>query len=180
MGILDALFRFRKPPPMTLDPLLSMPDASVDLEQAGVVFTGKAGLCFKGPGTKDFEDMIRSIEAVLKGAGAQFGIVQDEYRYTWVVLTGDMATAVASISHVHETLKDAGYERDLLCAVFSFRQGDRRIYWIYNRQGKFYPFAPIDKERDVVMELRLKGLAPATMPLEESISQWYPLWDLPF
>jgi hypothetical protein len=32
----------------------------------------------------------------------------------------------------------------------------------------------------MVLEWKTKMLAPAEMPLETSLSQWYPLWDLPF
>ncbi len=181
MGFLGSLLRlFRKPPPMTLDNLFTLPDASVDLERNGIVFAGKAGVSFKAPETKEFGDLQEDIKAILKGAGSQFDVAWDDYGYTWVVISGDMAMAVASIDLVYETLKDADYDKYLLCAVFEFRKDDRPIYWIYNKHSLFYPFAPQGKERDVLLELRLRNLAPATLPLETSLSQWFPLWDLPF
>jgi hypothetical protein len=177
MGLLDFLFGKKRP--MTVDNLFVLPDASVDLEKAGFVFAGKAGVCFRASETKEFGDLLERIEAILKGARAQFEVVGDEYGYTWIVLSGDISTAVASIDLVYETLKDAGHDHSLLCAAFEFRKDDRTVYWIYNRRGKFYPFAPLGRERDVVLELKLKMLAPAEMPVETSLSQWYPLWDLP-
>jgi hypothetical protein len=178
MGILRALFGKKRP--MTLDNLFVLPDASVDLEKAGIAYAGTAGVCFRAPDTREFADLLVHIEAILKGARAQFEVLADEYGYTWIVLSGDISTAVTSIDLVYETLKDAGNDKALLCAAFEFRKDDRAVYWIYNRQGKFYPFAPQGRERDMVLELKLKMLAPAEMPLETSFSQWYPLWDLPF
>jgi hypothetical protein len=178
MGILRALFGKKRP--ITLDNLFVLPDASVDMEKAGIVYAGKAGVCFKAPDTKEFGDLLEQIKAILKGARAQFEVVGDEYGYTWIVLSGDISTAVASIDLVYETLKDADLAGSLLCAAFEFRKGDRAIYWIYNKRGMFYPFAPLGKERDMVLELKIKMLAPAEMPLETAFSQWYPLWDLPF
>lgn len=178
MGILRALFGKKRP--MTLDNLFVLPDASVDMEKEGIVYAGKAGVCFKAPDTREFGDLQERIKAILKGARSQFEVREDEYGYTWIVMSGDISTAVASIDLVYETLKDAGLDSALLCAAFEFRKDDLAVYWIYNRQGRFYPFAPRGKERDMVLELRLKMLAPAEMPLETSFSQWYPLWDLPF
>jgi hypothetical protein len=178
MGILRTIFGKKRP--MRLDNLFVLPDAGVDMEKSGIVYTGKAGVCFRAPDTKEFGELLEQIKAILKGARAQFEIVGDEYGYTWIVLSGDISTAVTSIDLVYEKLKDAGYDNGLLCAAFEFRKDDRPVYWIYNRHGKFYPFAPQGKERDIVLELKIKMLAPAEMPLEASFSQWYPLWDLPF
>jgi hypothetical protein len=178
MGILRVLFGKKRP--MTLDNLFVLPDASVDMEKAGIVYTGKAGVCFKAPDTKEFGDLLEQIKAILKGAGAQFEVLGDEYGYTWIVLRGDISTAVTAIDLVCETLKDAGLDNMLLCAAFEFRKDDQAVYWIYNRQGRFYPFAPRGRERDMVLELKTKMLAPAEMPLETALSQWFPLWDLPF
>jgi hypothetical protein len=178
MGILRTIFGKKRP--MTLDNLFVLPDASVDMEKAGIVYAGKAGVCFRAPDTKEFGELLERIKAILKGARAQFEVTGDEYGYTWIVLSGDISTAVTSIDLVYETLKDAGYDNSLLCAAFEFRKDDRPVNWIYNRQGKFYPFAPQGRERDMVLEWKTKMLAPAEMPLETSLSQWYPLWDLPF
>jgi hypothetical protein len=177
MGILRTLFGKKRP--MTMDNLFAMPEASIDMEKAGVAYAGRAGVCFRAQDTKDFRNLLERIEAILKGAHAQFDTREDEYGYTWIILSGDISTAVTSIDLVYETLKDAGFDNGLLCAAFEFRKDDRPVYWIYNKRGKFYPFAPLGRERDVVLELKLKMQAPEEMPVETALSEWYPLWDLP-
>ena len=178
MGIFGTLFG--KMQPMKLDNLFVLPNVSIDMEKAGMVYAGKSGVCFKASDIKEFLEVLDQVRAILKGASSKFDVMRDEYGYTWIVISGDIPTAVASIDLVYETLKEAGYERRILCAAFEFSKDEKAVYWIYNRQGKFYPFAPTGKERDVVLEMKLKMLAPEEMPVEAELSQWYPLWDLPF
>ena len=120
MGILRTLFGKKRP--MTLDNLFALPDASVDMEKAGIVYAEKAGVCFRAPETKEFDDLLEQIKAILKGARAQFEVLRDEYGYTWIVMSGDISTAVTSIDLVYETLKDAGHDGALLCAAFEFQE----------------------------------------------------------
>jgi hypothetical protein len=55
------------------------------------------------------------------------------------------------------------------------------VYLVYlAKQGTFYPFAPRGGEkRDTEVELRLRAVLGADLPVEHDLSRWFPLWDLP-
>jgi hypothetical protein len=55
------------------------------------------------------------------------------------------------------------------------------VYLVYlAKRGTFYPFAPTGKERrDNELELSLKSTIGSDLPIEEDLSRWFPLWDLP-
>jgi hypothetical protein len=79
------------------------------------------------------------------------------------------------------TLELNGFDRSLLAAAFQFELDGQRIYWLYNfKRGLFYPFVPkANRERDNILELRLKSLMAQELPIEQDTSRWYPLWDIP-
>jgi hypothetical protein len=55
------------------------------------------------------------------------------------------------------------------------------VYVVYlAKRGTFYPFAPSGKEkRDTELELRLRSVLGKDLPIEEDLSNWFPIWDLP-
>jgi len=56
------------------------------------------------------------------------------------------------------------------------------VHWIYNvKRATFYPFAPAggDQQRDNERELRLKAQMESELPIEQDMSRWFPLWDVP-
>ena len=57
----------------------------------------------------------------------------------------------------------------------------RPLYLVYlAKQGTFYPFAPRGHEqRDNELELRLKSVVASDLPVENDLSRWFPIWDLP-
>jgi hypothetical protein len=181
MGILDALFG-RKEQPAATDGLFKLPDATLELQQTGFAYAGKAGVCFRPFDTVDFEQTKADILKVLAGGDlcSACRTAADEYGYMWIVVEGDLETAVASIHAIYEMLGDEGYGRYILCSVFKYEKGSLKLYWIFNKKGRFYPFAPAGRERDVPLELRMKALAADLLPAENALSQWYPLWDMPF
>lgn len=181
MGLLDAIFR-KKPPVSKADNLFKLPVVTIDLEQAGFSFAGKAGVCFRPFDTTDFEQTKSDILKILKSADpvTNYVTIPDSFGYLWIIIQGSIDTAVASINMIYTMLEDAGYDQYILCSVFEYVKGARKIYWIYNKKGKFYPFAPVDKERDVALELRLKALTAESLPVEGSVTLWFPLWDMPF
>jgi hypothetical protein len=84
----------------------------------------------------------------------------------------------------------------LLCSVFGFGKADEAraddtreggpalstsVYIVYlAKRGTFYPFAPIGKEqRDTELELRLRSVIGSDLPIEEDLTRWFPLWDIP-
>ena len=180
MGLLDGL-RGKKPAPASADGLRGLPEAAASLQQAGIPYGGKAGICFRPFDTTDFDATKSAILAQLKravGHGA-LATASDEFGYLWALLAGNIGPAVASIQSIYQALQGGGLEQYILCSVFRFAKDGRAVYLIYNRDGQFYPFAPLDKERDIPLELKIKGLLKGSLPVEKAITRWYPLWGLP-
>jgi hypothetical protein len=185
MGILDALFGIRKLSPPRTDDLFKLPPACVTMESAlDIKPSGKAGICFRAFDTKNFEDVKGDIVGILNNSDfkGRYGVVEDEYRFTWVVLENPSADDLtAGIHMVSQLLIDGGYGEHILCAVFEFKKYTQALYWVYNyRRGRFYPFVPQNnKERDVALEFRLKTLVSDELPID-SLDYWYPIWGIPF
>jgi len=57
----------------------------------------------------------------------------------------------------------------------------RRLYLIYNYKSKrFYPFAPIgSRERDYDTEMLVYSILKDELNMENDVSKWYPIWDIP-
>jgi len=213
MGILDTLLGRSKPVRPNLDALFSLPSAAVTLETAaGLVLSGRAGVCWMPPAGQSATEVQREISALLDipdnpadagqstaeadqsttgAGGAASGVLtqaEDSYGYRWLLLDDtDVEDLVNRVHLVNSTLADNGWGPQLLCSVFSVvpaRGADstaRPFYLVYLfKRGTFYPFAPIGKERrDSELELRARALMGSDLPVEEDLSRWFPLWDLP-
>ena len=56
------------------------------------------------------------------------------------------------------------------------------MHFIYNvKRATYYPFVPAggDQQRDNARELQLKAQLERDLPIEEDLSRWFPLWDVP-
>lgn len=203
MKILDTLLGRTKPVKPNLDALFSLPSAAVTLQvSAGLVPTGRAGVCFKPPSGQAFADMQKEIEqlldlpedaddAAVTEAGAPGPVkvtdVADSYGYHWIILEGSgIDDLVTRVHVVHSSLEDAGWGTQLLCSVFGFGKGDEvaaatSVYIVYlAKRGTFYPFAPTGKEqRDTELELSLRATIGSDLPVEDDLARWFPLWDIP-
>jgi hypothetical protein len=147
MGLLDTLLGRSKPVRANLDNLFSLPSAAVTLQvSAGLVPTGRAGVCFKPPAGQPFEEVQAELEQVLRvddkgdvspagaatpGAAAAPGAtaspaptvrhVGDSYGYRWIIIEGGAIDDLVTRVHVvHSSLEDAGWSTQLLCSVFGF------------------------------------------------------------
>ena len=189
MGFLDILRgkrELKKPAP---DRLFAMSTAQIAMETGmGLHSSGKAAIVFQPLATADFEGIVRDMEEVVRGTGADAGTQidarDDDYGYRWMVLSDpDFEDLVVGVNAVSTALEGGGYGDRILCAVFSFRdERDRRVYWIYNyKRGAFYPFVPAggEQQRDTERELRLKAQIGADLPLEAELERWFPLWGIP-
>jgi len=102
----------------------------------------------------------------------------------WVIVMDEQFENLVSDIHVvSSTLIDAGYDEQILCAVFKFKN-QKTVFWIYNyKQGEFYPFVPVDatqRLRDYSYEFRLRSIMQQELPVEQELERWYPIWDVPF
>jgi hypothetical protein len=113
---------------------------------------------------------------------------EDRFGFRWLLLDDpDLDTLVTRVHLVNSTLSDNGWGPQLLCSVFGFGPGPgsgsdvRHFSLVYLfKRGTFYPFAPDGKEhRDNELELRLRAVLGADLPVEPDLSRWFPLWELP-
>lgn len=193
MRILDTLLGKTKPVEANLDSLFSLPSAAVTLEaEAGLVLSGSAGVCFKPPSGQPFEETQQEIRELLTSQPA--GQVpeaplpsvrqqSDSFGYRWLLLEDPTTEGLVTAVHmVNSTLQDHGYGPQLLCSVFSLKGGEPgRAYLVYlYKRGTFYPFVPTGKEtRDNEAELRLRAVVEGDLKVEDDLTRWFPLWDIP-
>ena len=188
MGFLDVLRGKRKLAQPAPDRLFAMSTAYVAMQTGmGLHSAGKAAIVFQPLATADFEGIVRDMEEVVRGTGADAGTQidarDDDYGYRWMVLADpDFDDLVVGVNAVSSALEGGGYGERILCAVFAFRDGaGTPAYWIYNyKRGAFYPFAPAGaQERDTERELRLKAQIGGDLPIEPELERWFPLWGIP-
>jgi hypothetical protein len=142
MGIFDTILGRTKPVRANLDALFALPSAAVTLQvSAGLVSTGKAGVCFKPPAGQNFADMQAELEKLLElgevtnsttpapasptgsppAATLTVRHVGDRFGYRWILVEGGgIDDLVTRVHMVHSSLADAGWSAQLLCSVFGF------------------------------------------------------------
>ncbi len=207
MGLFDTLLGRTKPVRANLDALFALPSAAVTLQTAaGIESSGMAGVCWKPPPGQSATEVQREIGELLQipddpiddeehGQGGNAGGVagamtqaEDTYGYRWLLLRdAELDDLVTRVHLVNSSLTDNGWGPQLLCSVFNFvpaadaAPGTRGLYLVYlYKRGTFYPFAPDGKEhRDTELELRIRAVLGSDLPVEQDLSRWFPLWDLP-
>ena len=189
MGLFDVLTGKRKLAMPAPDRLFAISTANVTLETTlEITSRGSAAIVFQSLATADFRSIVRDTEEVVKATAEDSGTTvetsEDSYGFSWLVLRGtDFEQLVVGINAVGTALQEGGYGDRLLCAVFAFKDAQRRpVYWIYNyKRGSFYPFVPSggEQQRDNERELVLKAQIGSELPLEGELQRWFPLWGIP-
>jgi hypothetical protein len=188
VGLLDTILGRTKPVRANLDALFALPTAALTLQSAGgLVTSGHAGVCWKPPPGQGAADAQKEISELV---GEGFGHAQDSFDYGWLLLDdSDLDELVTKIHMANSTLQDNGWGPQLLCSAFGFvpaadAPDDARAFrlvYLFKR-GTFYPFAPVDsgkERRDTELELRIRTMVGADLPVEPDLSRWFPLWDMP-
>ena len=173
---------------------------------AGVCFKPPAGQSFEEV-QDELEQVLRTGDDAASGAGTaasgaggtsssaaalpEVRHVADRFGYRWILIDAPaMDDLVTRVHVVHSSLEDAGWSTQLLCSVFGFVPSgaddvsdavSRPLFIVYlAKRGTFYPFAPTgEEERDSELELRIRSLVGSDLPMEQDLSRWFPLWDLP-
>lgn len=121
-------------------------------------------------------------------AAPALGQAEDSYGFQWLLLDDpDVEQLVTRVHLINTTLAENGWGPQLLCSVFRFvpsheaAAGTRPIFLVYlYKRGTFYPFAPNGKEsRDNELELRIRATLGSDLPVEQDLTRWFPLWELP-
>jgi hypothetical protein len=189
VGFLDALFgggkKLKAP---AKDRLFAMTTAYVTMEtEVGLKSKQAAAICFQQIGTADFKRLYEETEELLRGSAQDTGTTietaDDKHGYRWIVLRDpDFEDLVVSLNTVSSQLELGGYGDRLLAMVFAFDDSGRDVYFIYNfKRGAYYPFVPTGSEegRDNSRELQLKAQLEGELPMEQELTRWFPLWDIP-
>jgi hypothetical protein len=188
MGLFDTLLGRTKPVKANLDALFALPTAALTLQSAGgLISSGHAGVCWKPPSGAESANLQTEV-AQLVGDG--FTQAKDSFGYGWLLLSEPELDDLVTQAHMaNTTLTEAGWGAQLLCSVFGFVPGpdapaDARAFslvYLYKR-GTFYPFSPVNaakERRDTELELRIRTMLGADLPVESDLSRWFPMWDLP-
>jgi hypothetical protein len=150
--------------------------------------TGRSAICIKNTNYKQFNDMVDEINKFLDARKLDFELtyrtVIDQYNYLWFIIMGktfeDILAAIMSIS---DTIEQKGFLDELLVCVFDFDDDNVVQYLIYSyKLHKFYPFVPTGKQqnqRDHSQELKIMAAVGNEVPFESTMSNWYPIWDIP-
>ena len=187
MGLLDSILGRTKVKQPARDRLFAMSTAYITLETSfGLTHRDKAGIVFQPLATADFTSIVKDTDDLLRSAAKDTGTSveskDDEFGYHWIVLQdSEFEDLVVSLNVVSSNLEGGGYGDRLLCAVFSFEDNGKPLYFIYNfKRGAYYPFVPTgDKSRDTEHELRLKAQIGQELPMEQELERWFPLWEIP-
>lgn len=186
MGFFDTLFGRTKVAQPKVDALFALPGAAITLEVAAnltsdgwgaVVFKPASGAAFANTEHEFGEVLAELTDTTVTQATDGFG-------YRWVLLrAADLETLVTAVHAVNRSLEDHGFGPQLLCSLFAFHDttGAQPVFWVYlYKRGTFYPFVPTGHERrDNERELSLKAVVGSDLPVEEDLTRWFPLWDIP-
>lgn len=191
MGLFDVLAGRRKlRQPAAGDALFGLVTAEITLStELDLQPRGLAALVFQPIDTGDFRQILKDAEELLASAAADTGTKvsdqDDSHGYRWLVLRDrEFDDLITALNLIAEELRGGGYGDRLLCAVFPF-DGPRKssVYWIYNfKRGAFYPFAPTGEgegHRDTEREFRVSAALKSELRIEEDVSRWFPLWEIP-
>ncbi len=186
MGLFDALLGRSKRVEPNLDALFALPTAALTLEASAEMRpTGVGAVCFREAEGGPFARLKDEVTALLGGVEPEES--RDEYGYTWVVVRREpaqMPELCTDLHAVNSTLEAAGFGPSLLCTTIGLRSDDGRglaLVYLYKR-GTFYPFAPVDaraQRRDNALELQVRALVGADLPIEPDVGRWFPVWGAP-
>ena len=112
-------------------------------------------------------------------------VTQDDFGFTWLVVAGDkddVAGLCTDLHAVNTTLELNGFESGLLCSMVPFANASGQRFgltYLY-KQGTFYPFAPSGEQtRDTLLELSVRDLLGAELPMEPDLQRWLAVWKAP-
>lgn len=193
--------------PAAKDRLFAITTAYITLQaEHGIDPDGRAAIVFQPLSSADFEAAIKEMEDVVRETGSESGTQvatqDDAYGYRWMVLSNPSGSAsvedlAVGINAVSSSIEAAGHGERLLCAVFAFRDAQKRpVYFIYNyKRGYWYPFVPKGGpaatstptsggafkagERSTERELQIKAQIGSELPIEPELERWFPLWGIP-
>lgn len=192
MGFWDAVLGRSRPKGPDLDALFAVPDAALTLQSAlDFSPTGRGAVCFRSADGPAFAQTVRDVVALLDNDDdPDVEQSTDEFGFTWLLARQpDTPALVTDLHAVNTSLEAQGFGPALLCSLVSFHDPAGRplaLVYLYKR-GTFYPFAPASAEptdprgrqRDNVLEVQVRDLLAADIPIERDLTRWMALWGAP-
>jgi hypothetical protein len=187
LGLGNVLFGRKKLKKAAGDKLFALSSARVTLEvELGLRPAGVAAVLFKPMSAAEFvraeNEMQELLAAVSTESASRVTRRGDEFGYEWIIIEDNDFEELITTAHlVASELAAHGFGEQLLAAVFRFDGGDHALYLIYGfKRGAFWPFVPTGElERDNANELELKAKLEKELPIEQDLSRWFALFDLP-
>lgn len=189
MGLRDTLFGRTKQAAPNLDNLFALSTAALTLQsELDLVSSGEAGLCFKagsGESSLETDDDIRQLLDFDETTN-KVTLTKDDLGFEWLVVKDpDFEALVTRVHSADTSMVEHGLGPRLLCAVFGFvpktppGEGSVRLVYLM-KQGTFYPFAPTgSSQRNNELELRVRSFLSTDLPIEQNLSRWMALWNVP-
>lgn len=189
MGLRDALFGRTKQAAPNLDNLFALSTAALTLQsELDLVSSGEAGLCFKagsGESSLETDDDIKQLLDFDETTN-KVTLTKDDLGFKWLVVKDpDFEALVTRVHSADTSMVEHGLGPRLLCAVFGFvpktppGEGSIRLVYLM-KQGTFYPFAPTGpSQRNNELELRVRSFLSTDLPIEQNLSRWMALWNVP-
>jgi hypothetical protein len=189
VGLRDTLFGRTKQAAPNLDNLFALSTAALTLQsELDLVSSGEAGLCFKaGSGESSLEtnDDIKQL-LDFDETNNKVTLTKDDLGFEWLVVKDpDFEALVTRVHSADTSMVEHGLGPRLLCAVFGFvpktppGEGSVRLVYLM-KQGTFYPFAPTgSSQRNNELELRVRSFLGTDLPIEQNLSRWMALWNVP-
>ena len=188
MGLWEAMRARTRPKRNHLDALFLVPSAAVTLQTAlGFEPTGSGSVCYRAAAGAAFAQTQQDVLALLRddADAPEVSVSQDDYGFTWLVVSGDPADVSALCTDLHAvntTLELNGFDSGLLCSMvpFASSSGQRFGLTYLYKQGTFYPFAPNgEQSRDTLLELSVRDLLAPELPMETDLHRWLAVWKAP-
>jgi hypothetical protein len=189
VGLRDTLFGRTKQAAPNLDNLFALSTAALTLQsELDLVSSGEAGLCFKagsGESSLETDDDIRQLLDFDETTN-KVTLTKDDLGFEWLVVKDpDFEALVTRVHSADTSMVEHGLGPRLLCAVFGFvpktppGEGSVRLVYLM-KQGTFYPFAPTgSSQRNNELELRVRSFLSTDLPIEQNLSRWMALWNVP-
>ena len=192
MGLWEAMRARTAPKRNHLDALFLVPSAAITLQTAlGFEPTGSGSVCYRSATGAAFAQTQSDVVALIRddADAPEVAVTTDDFGFTWLVVDGDPADMSALCTDLHvvnTTLELNGFDSGLLCSMVPFANASGQRFgltYLY-KQGTFYPFAPQDggpgsQTRDNLLELSVRDLLAAELPMEPDLQRWLAIWKAP-
>ncbi|MDN4160689.1 PspA-associated protein PspAB [Nocardioides abyssi] len=190
MGFLDSILGRSKPKQANLDALFMVPSAAITLQTTlGLTPTGDGSVCYRAAAGAGFSQTQTDVLELLRDAAdaPDVEVSGDSFGFTWLQVhraADDTSGLCTDLHAVNTGLEAEGFGPALLCSLVPFADpSGRRVGLVYlYKQGTFYPFAPAPgggQHRDNLLEIQVRDVLAAELPVEQEMSRWLAIWGAP-